>query len=459
MLKRFGKSFMTRYFNSYWMPILILLLLSSLNVSILNKTIGSNEYMVLQEYFQYFVQLFAFGILFAGLWNIYKRRWGKGIFNISLFSLPALFLYGLLQASHDDFADNLMIPTDIEVNEPLERSRNNVVDHNDTFQKEMILALQQTNSHNSDVNLTIPNLINLYKANSKTLLHYLAMSPEWRVYQKNNNIFATKRWMISDQWHTTLNGYYTSTDLCMGIVNCIKKPYFEHRLTLGFAGKPWVTHGHGSTSMNFGSVKELDLQIHTRRFSIFNKERKKFEQKEESVFKSLLIAKADKLSLEIFEKSNAMERRLTNKSIKLLDDQLKPLLTDHTIEKMKKLIPSNGIKVAKPSFSLIHTHSPGIYNARIWVNPGEPGMIYLKAFEVTQNTPLSISRLKNSSNEWVGYSDNLSETFLSHTQITIYEGSWGKPYAARFEVWFQPDDGKSERKLLEKVYKIEGWSR
>jgi hypothetical protein len=41
----------------------------------------------------------------------------------------------------------------------------------------------------------------------------------------------------------------------------------------------------------------------------------------------------------------------------------------------------------------------------------------------------------------------------------IYEGDWGKPYAARFEVWFTPDAGGPERKLAERIFKIEGWQR
>ncbi len=86
-------------------------------------------------------------------------------------------------------------------------------------------------------------------------------------------------------------------------------------------------------------------------------------------------------------------------------------------------------------------------------------MIYLKAFEVTKNYPLSVDSLKEYSNEWVGWSNNPSELFFSNTNFTIYEGDWGKPYAARFEVWFVPDSGASERKLTEKVFKIEGWQR
>jgi hypothetical protein len=49
--------------------------------------------------------------------------------------------------------------------------------------------------------------------------------------------------------------------------------------------------------------------------------------------------------------------------------------------------------------------------------------------------------------------------FSNNGTITIYEGDWGKPYAARFEVWFKGNEDQRERKLMEKVYKIEGWQR
>ncbi len=53
---------------------------------------------------------------------------------------------------------------------------------------------------------------------------------------------------------------------------------------------------------------------------------------------------------------------------------------------------------------------------------------------------------------------------MSNAEIKIKEGNWGQFYAVRFEVWFSPDSEvsnslqgeSSDRKLLEKVFKIEG---
>ena len=48
---------------------------------------------------------------------------------------------------------------------------------------------------------------------------------------------------------------------------------------------------------------------------------------------------------------------------------------------------------------------------------------------------------------------------IRHGKPGFPEGDWGKPYAARFEVWFKPGSGQRERKLLERTFRIEGWMR
>ena len=88
----------------------------------------------------------------------------------------------------------------------------------------------------------------------------------------------------------------------------------------------------------------------------------------------------------------------------------------------------------------------GIYNLTMRLNPGESGITYLKAFEVTKGTRLSERRLYRSLNERIGWSQDAEEKFLYENEFTIYEGDWGKPYAARIEVWFRPDSGAPERK-------------
>jgi hypothetical protein len=102
---------------------------------------------------------------------------------------------------------------------------------------------------------------------------------------------------------------------------------------------------------------------------------------------------------------------------------------------------------------------PGIYGVVYSLNPGEPGSVYLKAFEVTKGTQLSKDRLEDKSTTRMTWSNDPAEVFGAKAGFTIYEGDWGKSYVARFQVWFKPDSGKPQRKVAERIFKIEGWQR
>lgn len=177
------------------------------------------------------------------------------------------------------------------------------------------------------------------------------------------------------------------------------------------------------------------------------------------VNESHCVISADELIVEVFEQSEAIERRLTEATLVHMEEELRPLAMDPEWSTIQSMLPPGTIRRGEPTIELRNSFQPGIYDSEIWVNPGESGMIYLKAYEVTQDYRLSAERLKERSNEWVGWSDDPSQLFLSNTHFKIYEGDWGKPYAARFEVWFVPDSGEGERKLIEKIFRIEGWQR
>ena len=78
---------------------------------------------------------------------------------------------------------------------------------------------------------------------------------------------------------------------------------------------------------------------------------------------------------------------------------------------------------------------------------------------MTREYGLSADRIKLRTNEWAGWSADAGELFFTEMHFTIYEGDWDQPYAARLELWFEPDSGEPERKLLEEVFRVEGWMR
>lgn len=100
----------------------------------------------------------------------------------------------------------------------------------------------------------------------------------------------------------------------------------------------------------------------------------------------------------------------------------------------------------------------GIYTYDFYYGPLSSGEIYLKCFEVTENLPLSEERIAESSKVIIDPTSSFAK-LVSRQEFTIYEGDWGDYYAARIEVWYRDSVTKEERKLLEKVYRVEGWMR
>lgn len=99
----------------------------------------------------------------------------------------------------------------------------------------------------------------------------------------------------------------------------------------------------------------------------------------------------------------------------------------------------------------------------------EKGKIYLKLYEATTNLPLSEYIKYNTTIEveasdtaviYAMKSDGKHSMETKNTQyFTVQEGSWGDYYAARVELWYQPESGGEEQLLHSVIYQIEGWSR
>ena len=100
----------------------------------------------------------------------------------------------------------------------------------------------------------------------------------------------------------------------------------------------------------------------------------------------------------------------------------------------------------------------GIYEYDFYYGPLPAGEIYLKCFEVTENDQLSSSRLTDESTVKIKGNKSFSK-LVDKQSFTIYEGVWDEYYAARIEVWYKNAETKEERKLMEKIYRVEGWER
>ena len=100
----------------------------------------------------------------------------------------------------------------------------------------------------------------------------------------------------------------------------------------------------------------------------------------------------------------------------------------------------------------------GIYKYDFYYGPLPAGEIYLRCYEVTENIRLSADRIRESSKVTIDTTSSFSKV-VDQLEFTIYEGDWGDYYAARIEVWHKNAKTGRETKLMEKVYRVEGWMR
>lgn len=440
------------YFNSWWMPsawcavtVVVLRLLAFLRF-------GNWEVILMLMVLPCLLIAFL-GILCAGFWNLIKKRWTSGSLNLVILPVCVVFsffalrlqvmgsvvLIAMLGPSEDGFSNNLAIPANVEVAEPLDQLDAVRGGVEDSFQQSILKALATAGNDDPTVTADIAMLLKIHQGSPELLMRFLATSPSWRVFKEHGNLFATRRWMVGSQWQYTMHGYYTRHDIDMW--NEAKIPDFQTRLTIGFSGKPWAGTPEGATQLDPGQTSPLKLSTPFQKYG------------------SLALINSKDLVVEVFEQTEREERRLTKAALSCLADEMGLLDGKPDWTTICSLLPPEWIKHGGQAFELRNSFQPGIYDSQIWVNPAEPGMIYLKAFEITKGTPLSVRRLKDASNEWIGWSDNPDELFFSNSNFTIGEGDWGKPYAARFEVWFAPDSGIPERKLMDKAFRIEGWQR
>jgi len=437
---------LSKYFNSWWVPsAACLVLLAAFTLS----TMLHRRWLTMVSNVLFGCLAVAFiGILSAGMWNLFKKRWANGVLNVVMlllcggvtFAAMSSLMFALMFGpSEDGFADHLIIPANIEIAEPLDKLSAGPGKPQDLFQQALLEALVSPGDNDSTITASAAALTTLEQNAPEVLRRYLAASPSWRVFREHGHMFATRRWMMGSEWRYQLHGYYTKSEI--DAWSKAKIPDFQFRFTIGFSDRPWWRGNDNTTRLKVGDTARASLAEGNR------------------MYESHCVIAAGALVIEAFEQSGTMERRLTKAALAHLDRELAPLAAQPTEETIRAGLPPHSIRPGELSFELMNSFQPGIYDSIMRANPGEPGMLYLKAVEVTTGTPLSVDRLKEKSNEWIGWSANPAELFFSNTNFTIYEGDWGKPYAARFEVWFTPDAGGSDRKLMEKVFKIEGWQR
>ena len=441
------KNILVQYFNSWWLPALVYIcFLGGFTITAISRW---RTLAIVANVLFCIAGLAFLGLVAASIWNLSKKRWGKGIINTLLIfgcGAATVLAFGFLMfasmfgPSEDGFADNLTIPEGIEIAEPEPDATKfagvKTPMGTDEFQDIVRKALAVPGDDVTEFTPGIPSLRRASMDHPKTFRDYIEASPCWHVFIEQGNRFASRRWSYGGEPRDTLHGYISEFGGDSG---------FQTRCLLCLDRKQWSRYSVQHAQEGTKQVKpEMSLG--------------------NNLHESRVMIECGGVWVEIFEQSGNPERRVTKATVTALEKEFSEFLRN----------PKDAVAAAQAKscelasrfageddqpFRLVTGMQPGIYGVIYSLNPGEPGSVYLKAFEVTKGTPLSVDRLKEKSETRMTWSTQLEERFGAKAGFTIYEGDWGKPYAARFEVWFTPDSGKPERKLAERIFKIEGWQR
>ncbi len=439
--------FWASYFASKWRPALVFLIVLA---CMTGAAISRIPFLVMAANGLFILALIALlGVVAAAIWNLLKKRWSEGIVNVLMIvacavaacmAFAAIMFASLFGPSEDGFADELAIPEGLECAIPDPKETYFWADRSfmgsDAFQSAVRNALAVPGNGDPSITPAMPSLRKASTDHAAAFLDYLEASPDWHVFFDRGNRFAARRWSYNEEPQETLHGYISEFG---------GPTIFQTRCLLCLDRRPWSRYAvqHIQEGVD-PSVPEI--------------------KKGNDLYESRVMIECGGVWVELFEQSDNPERRVTKATIKLLEEEFASFLTDPegAVESARSWSIAWTQRFAggdEVPFRLVDGLQPGIYDVVYFLNPGEPGTVYLKAYEVTRGTPLSVNRLKARSATRMAWSTNATERFAAKSGFTIYEGDWGKPYAARFEVWFEPDSGASARKLAERVYKIEGWQR
>lgn len=287
-------------------------------------------------------------------------------------------------------------------------------------------------------------------ANRQLILRHLATSASWFVGRDRGKMFAYRRAVDSGRWVNNLHGY-VSDDHRGASIN-----RFQYRILLGINGPVWADSWmqQGQATLVGTGKQVVDLKG-------------QYDARSQQGYESYLVTKSAGASAEIFEQSASPNRPFTSLALRELKAEFDAVLVSKTAKQRGfdlTLMPVQSMKRGTSELKLLKywlpgSWLPGYYQTQAYVNPGESGYVHLEAFGATVASKITLFPYifpnGEDSEEYVGWSADPQEQFFCNVGFYCGEHLLSKRFPLRLELWFAPDSGGPERKLVEKVFRVE----
>jgi hypothetical protein len=293
------------------------------------------------------------------------------------------------------------------------------------------------NATNLDLSCTA--VLDRFQGNRRALLErYFASSAAWQVTDDDGRRVALRRRFHGGQWQTELNMYFTEPDGPSAVTPQLQSSHRTRIFLDGTALDPYLVSAvHGEARVGASSV---DVPL------VFNRN-------DAGHFQSRLWIRGTDMAIEIDEGSDTMPRDLTRTKLSEVCKELDQLESQESSLGIDSILPEGSVATSE-MFSI--DGELGDYQATGYVNPGQKGFVYVRAFDQRSGARLS-ERETRKSREYTGWSSISDRYYYFRVQFFIYEGDSEHTYPARFELWFHPDDGSPERRLMTTERSINGW--
>ena len=288
------------------------------------------------------------------------------------------------------------------------------------------------------VSCDISALDRFCKDNRECLYRYLASHPGWSFRRRNGRLAASRRVQKGEQWH--LQDWrvdYDNTRYDPVLDDFIgEEDMIESSCTILFDGIRFL-----GPRCKSGEDMRLELKP-ARDDSSFP----------DAYFDYRLICDGECLSLQVDESRTFPTSRVVRAVFELTGEEFARLAGATNWPMVKATLPEGAVRRGPPTIDLARQKDGCGHTYQAWVNPGEPGETYLRVVEVSHEYEFDT---RDTTMERVGWSEDPEEKFFIGGRIGL-RGNEGNPYAVRIEVRFVPASGCSERKLIERVFKVEG---
>jgi len=345
---------------------------------------------------------------------------------------------------HSMHWEKVSVPADVEMATPGRSTERLPLDKvvTDVYSKVLLETASDPRKSHTNLHCDISALDWLCKHGTDRLRQYLACNPGWCFCRKNDRDVASRRVLKGGQWHNQKweidydvevsdeDGDGFGDDVCS-------------MCTIDLA--PYEFYG---TKCRSGENVKLDLK-----------------PLKDDKNDSEVVCYGDSVMLNVVEWSSFTTCRVMQTVIDLTKEEFEKVRCATNWPMLKAALPEGAVRNGSATLDLFEMwNSCGKlmgHTYQAWVNPGELGETYLRAFEVSQGVELGAGTdgedayLLRDTREYSGWSDDAEEKFLIGAKFG-FRGITDKTFAVRLEVWFRPANGGPDRKLVERVFRIDG---